>query len=335
MQSVPSKILAVERILQDNPDRFVLFPIKEEGLWKLYKNAMAHFWVAEEIDLTPDLKDWERLTDNERYFISHVLAFFAGSDGIVNENQILNFMREVQIPEARCFFGFQVMMENIHSETYSMLIDTFIKDKEEKYRLFHGIETIPCIKKKAEWALKYMDSEKNSFAERLVAFIIVEGLFFQSSFAAIFWLKKRGMMPGLTFSNELISVDEGMHVIFSVELYKMLAGRLDQEHVYQIFQEAVAIEKEFVTDSLPVDLIGINSKLMRTFVEYVADYWLFELKYQKIYKSQNPFDFYELISLEGKTNFFERRVSEYNKAAIISKMNNKKNDNIFTLDADF
>lgn len=325
----------MEHILEDNPDRFVLFPIKENKLWKMYKNAVAHFWVAEEIDLTPDLKDWDSLTNDERYFISHVLAFFAGSDGIVNENQILNFMREVQIPEARCFFGFQVMMENIHSETYSLLIDTFIKDNEEKDRLLHAIETIPCVKKKAEWALKYMDSKKNSFAERLIAFIIVEGLFFQSSFASIFWLKKRGLMQGLTFSNELISVDEGMHVMFSVELYKMLNGRLNQEDVYQIFREAVIIEQEFVTDSLPVDLIGINSKLMRTFVEYVADYWLFELGYQKLFKAQNPFNFYEVISLEGKTNFFERRVSEYNKAAIVSKMNNRGNDNVFTLDAEF
>lgn len=325
----------MELILRENPDRFVLFPIKEDQLWNMYKYAVAAFWTAEEIDLDPDIKDWEKLNDNERYFLSHVLAFFAGSDGIVNENQVLNFMREVQIPEARCFFGFQVMMENIHSETYSLLIDTFIKDQEEKYRLFHGIETIPCVKQKADWAFKYMDSEKNTFAERLIAFIIVEGLFFQSSFASIFWLKKRGLMPGLTYSNELISRDEGMHVMFSIALYKKLEYKLAQEQVYKIFRDAVVIEKEFVTNSLPVDLIGINSKLMRQFVEYIADYWLYELGYQKLFKSQNPFDFYEPISLETKTNFFEKRVAEYNRARIVSKMNNKKNDNIFTLDEEF
>lgn len=327
-----------EYILQDNPNRFVLLPIKEKILWKHYKQAQAHFWTAEEVDLTSDIVDWRtKLNDNERYFISHILAFFAGSDGIVNENMVLNFMKEVQIPEARCFFGFQIMIENVHSEVYASLIDTFIENEEEKDKLFNAIQTIPCIKRKADWAFKYMNSQKNTFSERLIAFVIVEGLFFQSSFASIFWLKKRGLMPGLTFSNEFISRDEGMHVMFSIELYSMLASKLSQEYVHKIFADAVEIEKEFVTDSLPVSLIGINSKLMCQYVEYVADFWLGMLEYDKLYKTANPFDFMESISLEGKTNFFEKRVSEYNRAAIISKMNSKDNDNdnIFCTTADF
>lgn len=318
-----------EPILQENKDRFVLFPIRHTPIWNMYKKAEAGFWTAEEIDLSHDQKDWERLTDGERHFIKHILAFFAASDGIVNENLAVNFIREVQIPEARCFYGFQIMIENIHSETYSLLIDAYIKDSAEKDKLFHAIETVPCVKKKAEWALRWI--RKGSFAERLVAFAAVEGIFFSGSFCSIFWLKKRGVMPGLSFSNELISRDEGLHCDFACLLYGLLREKLSQERIYEIIGNAVEIEKEFVVDALPVDLIGMNSKLMCRYIEFVADRLLAALGYPKKFKAANPFDFMELISLQGKTNFFEKRVGEYQKAGVMSG----KEDHAFSLDSDF
>ncbi|QEC54080.1 ribonucleoside-diphosphate reductase beta chain [Anseongella ginsenosidimutans] len=318
-----------EPLLQENQDRFVLLPIKYRVIWEMYKKAEASFWTAEELDLSPDLKDWENLNDGERHFISHVLAFFAASDGIVNENLAVNFMSEVQLPEARCFYGFQIMMENIHSEVYALLIDTYVKDPREKDKLFHAIETIPCVQKKAEWALRWI--EKGNFAERLVAFAAVEGIFFSGSFCSIFWLKKRGLMPGLSFSNELISRDEGMHCEFACELYRMLNNKLPQEKVYEIIRDAVEIEKEFVSDALPVNLIGMNAKLMTQYIEFVADRWIGELGYPKIFHAANPFDFMELISLQGKTNFFEKRVGDYQKSGVMSQ----KESRTFTLDEDF
>ena len=320
-----------EPILKENKDRFVLFPIKYDEIWKTYKKAQASFWTAEEIDLSGDLKDWEKLNNGERHFITHVLAFFAASDGIVNENLAVNFMREVQIPEARSFYGFQIMMENIHSETYSLRIDTYIKDPVEKRRIFNAIETVPCIKKKAEWALKWIDSK--NFVERLVAFAAVEGIFFSGSFCSIFWLKKRGLMPGLSFSNELISRDEGLHCDFACLLYKMIKNKLSREKIYEVISDAVEIEKEFVSDSLPVDLIGMNSKLMCQYIEFVADRLIVALGYPKLYQATNPFDFMELISLQGKTNFFEKRVGDYQKAGVMSF--NKERSYSFSLNEDF
>lgn len=305
-----------EILLKENKDRFVILPINHPAIWEMYKKHEASFWTAEEIDLSGDLKDWESLNDGERHFISHVLAFFAASDGIVNENLAVNFMREVQVPEARCFYGFQIMMENIHSETYALLIDTYLKDAVEKNRLFHAIDTIPCVKKKAEWALKWIDN--GTFAQRLVAFAAVEGIFFSGSFCSIFWLKKRGLMPGLTFSNELISRDEGLHCEFACLLYGMLKHKLPQEEVTQIIADAVAIEKEFITEALPVNLIGMNAKLMSQYIEFVADRWLVELGCNKLYDATNPFDFMEMISLQGKTNFFEKRVGDYQKSGVLS-----------------
>lgn len=319
----------MEVLLQENKDRFVLLPIKYPEIWKMYKKHEASFWTAEEIDLSPDLKDWERLTNDERHFVKHVLAFFAASDGIVNENLAVNFMKEVQLPEARCFYGFQIMIENIHSETYSLLIDTYIKDPVEKNRLFHAIDTVPCVQKKAEWALKWINN--GSFAERLVAFAAVEGIFFSGSFCSIFWLKKRGLMPGLSFSNELISRDEGLHCDFACLLYSMLETKLSQERIYEIITDAVQNEHEFVTDALPVSLIGMNAKLMCQYIEFVADRLLVALGYPKIYNATNPFDFMETISLQGKTNFFEKRVAEYQKAGVM----NTKEQQEFKLDEDF
>jgi len=320
----------VEPVLKENKDRFVLFPIKHEEVWKMYKKAEASFWTSEEIDLSHDRKDWEKLSDGERHFIKHVLAFFAASDGIVNENLAVNFIREVQIPEARCFYGFQIMIENIHSETYSLLIDHYIRDQEEKNRLLHAIETVSCVKKKGEWALRWI--QNGSFAERLVAFAAVEGIFFSGSFCSIFWLKKRGLMPGLSFSNELISRDEGLHCDFACLLYSMLQNKLSVERIHEIIGDTVAIEKEFVTDALPVDLIGMNSKLMSQYIEFVADRLLVALGYPKLYRATNPFDFMELISLQGKTNFFEKRVGEYQKAGV---MNGHKEAYTFNLESDF
>lgn len=319
-----------EILLRENKDRFVILPINYPKVWEQYKNHMASFWTAEELDLSGDIKDWNNLNDGERHFISHVLAFFAASDGIVNENLAVNFMSEVQIPEARCFYGFQIMMENIHSETYALLIDTYIKDAKEKDHLFHAIETIDAIKKKAEWALRWI--ENGNFAERLVAFAAVEGIFFSGSFCSIFWLKKRGLMPGLTFSNELISRDEGLHCEFACLLYSMLSEKLSEEAVYKIIGDAVEIEKEFVTSALPVALIGMNSRLMQQYIEFVADRWLQELGYSKMFNAANPFDFMEMISLEGKTNFFEKRVGDYQKAGVAG---GTKEVQAFSLEEDF
>lgn len=319
-----------EPILKENKDRFVLFPIKHNNIWEMYKKAEASFWTAEEIDLNPDLQDWDnKLNDDEKHFIKHVLAFFAASDGIVNENLAVNFMNEVQYPEARCFYGFQIMMENIHSETYSLLIDSYIKDPQEKDRLFHSIDTLPCVGKKAEWALKWIGN--GTFAERLIAFAAVEGIFFSGSFCSIFWLKKRGLMPGLTFSNELISRDEGLHCDFACLLYSELINKLPKERVTAIIKNAVEIEKEFVSDALPVRLIGMNADMMCQYIEFVADRLLVALGCEKAYSATNPFDFMELISLQGKTNFFEKRVAEYQKSGVMGK----KEDNVFKLDEDF
>jgi ribonucleoside-diphosphate reductase beta chain len=318
-----------ELLLRENKDRFVILPINYPKIWEQYKKHEASFWTAEEIDLSSDVKDWNSLNAGERHFISHVLAFFAASDGIVNENLAVNFMSEVQLPEARCFYGFQIMMENIHSETYALLIDTYIKDPQEKHRLFHAIETVPAVKKKAEWALRWI--ENGSFAERLVAFAAVEGIFFSGSFCSIFWMKKRGLMPGLTFSNELISRDEGLHCEFACLLYSMLENKLSQEEVYAIIGDAVTIEKEFISEALPVKLIGMNADLMKQYIEFVADRWLSELGCPKMFNATNPFDFMEMISLQGKTNFFEKRVGDYQKSGVLGN----KEAQSFSLEEDF
>jgi ribonucleoside-diphosphate reductase beta chain len=321
----------VEPLLKPNPNRFVLFPIQHPEVWAMYKKAEASFWTAEEVDLSQDCKQFENLTANERHFLTHVLAFFAASDGIVNENLGLNFSNEVQIPEARCFYGFQIAIENIHSEVYSLLIDTYVKDEAEKSKLFRAIETIPCVRKKAQWALKWTNSNYASFAERLVAFAAVEGIFFSGSFCAIFWLKKRGLMPGLTFSNELISRDEGMHCDFACLLYNMLEHKLPSERVVEIIRGAVEGEKVFITQSLPVELIGMNSKLMTEYIEFVADRLLVSLGVEKTFNTPNPFEWMVLISLQGKTNFFEKRVGEYSIAGV----GGEEEDNEFNMDADF
>jgi len=320
-----------EPLLTSNPNRFVLFPIKYHDIWAMYKKAEASFWTAEELDLSKDIDHWEnKLSNDEKHFIEHILAFFAASDGIVNENLCLNFSTDVQWPEARCFYGFQIMMENIHAETYSLLIDTYVKDPIKKDFLFNAIETIPAVKHKADWAVKWM-YQTNSFAKRLVAFSVVEGVFFSGAFASIFWLKKRGLMPGLSFSNELISRDEGMHCDFAVLLYHHLVNKLSQEEINQIVMEAVSIEKEFLTEALPVRLVGMNSQDMCQYIEFVADRLVTQLGYKKIYNAKNPFDFMELISLQGKTNFFEKRVGDYRKAGV----GVNKEDSVFSLDADF
>lgn len=319
-----------EPILKENPDRFVIFPIQHQELWEEYKKQQACIWTAEEIDLSADLDDWRNvLNDDEKHFVKHVLAFFAASDGIVNENLAENFVREVQYTEAKFFYGFQIMMENIHSETYSLLIDTYISDVAEKHSLFHAIETIPAVKKKAEWALKWINSPH--FQERLIAFAAVEGIFFSGSFCSIFWLKKRGLMPGLSFSNELISRDEGMHCDFAVLLHnKYLANKVSEARIKEIITSALEIEKEFILESLPVRLIGMNSDLMSQYLEFVADRLLVSLGCSKIYNSENPFDFMTNISLQGKTNFFEKRVGEYQKAGVLNS-----SENSFDMDVDF
>lgn len=320
-----------EPILEENKDRFVLFPIKHDDIWAFYKKAEASFWTAEEIDLSPDLIDWEnKLTEDERYFVKHILAFFAASDGIVNENLAENFVAEVQYTEAKFFYGFQIAMENIHSETYSLLIDTYIKDTEDKRGLFNAIETMDCVKKKADWALRWID--EGNFAERLIAFAAVEGIFFSGSFCSIFWLKKRGLMPGLAFSNELISRDEGLHCDFACLLYNNhLVNKLTEDQVRSIILDAVEIEKEFILEALPVRLIGMNSELMSQYIEFVADRLLTELGCKKEYNAANPFDFMDMISIQGKTNFFEKRVAEYQKAGVMSG-NDKQS---FTMDEEF
>ncbi|TLS23109.1 uncharacterized protein PpBr36_05998 [Pyricularia pennisetigena] len=308
-----------EPILQENPQRFVLFPIKYHEVWQMYKKAEASFWTAEEIDLSKDLHDWNnKLTDDEKYFISHILAFFAASDGIVNENLVERFSAEVQIPEARCFYGFQIMMENIHSETYSLLIDTYIKENAQRTYLFNAIDTIPCIRKKADWALRWITDKKSTFATRLIAFAVVEGIFFSGAFASIFWLKKRGLMPGLTFSNELISRDEGLHTDFACLLFSLLNNRPSKDVVKEIVVDAVKIEQEFLTEALPCALLGMNANLMKQYIEFVADRLLVALGNEKVYRATNPFDFMENISLGGKTNFFEKRVGEYQKAGVMA-----------------
>ncbi len=320
-----------EPILQENPRRFVLFPIEHADIWAFYKKSEASFWTAEEIDLSQDLTDWnERLNDDERHFVKHVLAFFAASDGIVNENLAENFVQEVQYTEAKFFYGFQIMMENIHSETYSLLIDTYIKDTKEKDYLFNAIETVPCVKKKADWALRWINN--GSFAERLVAFAAVEGIFFSGSFCSIFWLKKRGLMPGLSFSNELISRDEGMHCDFACLLYNdHVQHKLSPETVRSIITDAVEIEKEFVSDALPVNLIGMNADLMCQYIEFVADRLLAALGQEKVYQVENPFPWMDMISLQGKTNFFEKRVGDYQKAGVMTT----REQQVFTLEEDF
>lgn len=320
----------IEPLLEENKNRFVLFPIKQPEIWRMYKQAEASFWTAEEIDLSNDRTDWENLSNDERHFIKHVLAFFAASDGIVNENLAERFLSEVQVPEARCFYGFQVAIENIHSETYSLLIDTYITDQTEKDHLFNALETVPCVQEKAEWAMKWIGDD-SSFAERLIAFAAVEGIFFSGSFCSIFWLKKRGLMPGLTFSNELISRDEGLHCDFACLLYGMIVDKPEEYRVREIITQAVAIEKDFVRDALPVSLIGMNAKLMTEYIEFVADRLLISLGYTKAYGTANPFPWMEMISLQGKTNFFEKRVAEYQKAGVMSK----KEDQVFSLDEDF
>lgn len=303
-----------EPILEENSSRFVLFPLEYYDIWNMYKGAVASFWTVEEVDLSADLTDWEKLNDNEKHFITYVLAFFAASDGIVNENLVERFASEVKISEARCFYGFQIMIENIHSEMYSLLIDTYIKNAEERNFLFRAIDNIPVIKKKADWALRWISDTNASFADRLIAFACVEGIFFSGSFASIFWLKKRGLMPGLTFSNELISRDEGLHCDFACLLHSHLANKC--EKIRQIVTEAVEIEKEFLSDALPVSLIGINVATMCQYIEFVADRLLEALAEEKVYNTPNPFDFMECISLRGKSNFFEKRVSEYQKAFV-------------------
>lgn len=318
-----------EPILTENPNRYVMFPIEDHDIWKQYKKQMDCFWRAEEVDLSKDYKDWEKLTSNEKHFIKMVLAFFAASDGIVLENLGMRFMSEVQISEARAFYGFQIMMENIHSEMYSLLIDSYIKDREEKTKLFKAVENFECINKKATWAIKWINDKRSAFSTRLVAFACIEGIFFSGSFCAIYWLKKRGLMPGLTFSNELISRDEGMHTDFAVLLYSKLQKKTSKTRIYEIIKEAVEIEKEFICEALPCRLIGMNQDNMKQYIEFVADRLVVQLGYDKIYNSANPFDFMEMISIEGKTNFFEKRVGDY------SLSNNVKDDSAFDFNAAF
>lgn len=315
-----------EPLLADNPNRFVMFPLQDLEIWSLYKKMFDCLWRAEEIDFSKDMAHWNTLTEKEQYFIKMILAFFAASDGIVVENLGMRFLSDVQLPEARAAYGFQLMMENVHSETYSLLIDTYIKDAKEKEKLFQGLNNFPCIKQKADWAIKWINDKRSSFAARLIAFACVEGIFFSGAFCSIYWLKKRGLMPGLTFSNELISRDEGMHTDLAVLLFSKLKRKLNKQKIKEIIREAVAIEKEFICKALPCKLIGMNSKLMSQYIEFVADRLLVQLGCHKEYKSENPFDFMEMISLQGKTNFFEKRVGDY------SLSSGSKNSNIFSLE---
>jgi len=319
-----------ELLLSEEENRYVIFPIKYDDIWKMYKQAEANFWTTEELDLSKDLNDFKALNDGEKFFIENVLAFFAASDGIVNENLVERFCNDVKILEAKFFYGFQIAMENIHSETYSLLIDTYVKDVEKKNHLFNAMETIPSVKKKGEWALKWINDKDSSFATRVIAFAAVEGIFFSGSFCSIFWLKKRGLMPGLCHSNELISRDEGMHTEFAVLMYSMLKNKPDNEIVLSIIMEAVDLEKEFITESLPCNLIGMNMKLMTQYIEHITDRLLLMFGINKIYNVTNPFDWMELISVQGKTNFFEKRVGEYSNAA-----NTNVKDNVFDLSGDF
>jgi ribonucleotide reductase beta subunit family protein with ferritin-like domain len=324
-----SALTKPEPLLTPNDSRYVMFPIVDNDIWKMYKKSVDSFWVPQECDLSKDLNDWEKLTKDEKHFVSMVLAFFAASDGIVLENLAVRFMNDVQLSEARAFYGFQIAIENIHSEMYSLLIDTYIKDAGERDKLFNAIENFPCVEKKANWARNWINDEESSFATRLVAFAVVEGIFFSSSFACIYWIKKRGLLPGLTFSNELISRDEALHTEFAVLLYNKLENRLSQEEIHTLISGAVEIEKEFITESIPCRMIGMNAKLMKQYIEFVADRLCLQLGYDKIYKSSNPFDFMELISVETKVNFFERTNSEY---ALANKTVDK---NVFDFSADF
>lgn len=317
-------------LLSEDTKRYVIFPIKRDDVWKMYKKAEANFWTTEELDLSKDLKDFNGLNEDERYFIENILAFFAASDGIVNENLVERFCKDVQLLEAKFFYGFQIAMENIHSETYSLLIDTYVKDITKKQKLFNAIETIPSVQKKADWALKWISDEKSTFGTRVIAFAAVEGIFFSGSFCSIFWLKKRGLMPGLCFANELISRDEGLHTEFAVLMYSMLKDKPSKETILKIVQEAVELEKEFITESLPCKLIGMNMDLMKQYIEYVSDRLLLMLGLEKVYNSSNPFPWMELISVQGKTNFFEKRVGEYSNIA-----GSEKENNVFELDDDF
>lgn len=324
-----TSIKTPEPILESTDDRYVMFPLQYTDVWDLYKKQVDCFWRAEEVDLSKDLTDWHQLKSDEKKFISMVLAFFAASDGIVLENLALRFMGDVQIAEARSFYGFQIAMENIHSEMYSLLIDTYIKDSVEKDRLFHATSNFPCIGKKADWAKKWIEDKRSSFGARLVAFAAIEGIFFSSSFASIYWIKKRGILPGLTFSNELISRDEALHTEFAILLYKKLQSKLPKKRIHEIIKEAVEIEKEFICEAIPCRMIGMNSVLMSQYIEFVADRLCVQLGYEKIYNSQNPFDFMELISVESKVNFFERTNSEYALA------NKTIDEGIFELNCDF
>ena len=321
--------LTEEPLLAEDENRYVMFPIKDQNIWDMYKKQVDCFWRAEEIDLTKDQKDWESLTDDEKYYIKMIIAFFAGSDGIVLENLAGRFMSDVQLAEARAFYGFQIAMENIHSEVYSLLIDTYIKDEVDKNRLFTALNTFPCIAKKGDWAKKWIGDKRSSFAVRLIAFACVEGIFFSGAFCSIYWLKKRGLMPGLTFSNELISRDEALHTEFAVLLYSKLQKKVKKQRVLEIIKEAVTIEQEFICDALPCRLIGMNSNMMSRYIEFVADRLAVQLGYEKIYNSANPFDFMEMISIEGKTNFFEKRVGEYALAT------QDRTDDMFDMNADF
>ena len=325
----------IEPMLQENLDRFVLFPIQHSDIWEMYKMEQASFWTAEEIDLAEDLKDWKELNENEKHFLKHILAFFAASDGIVNENLVMNFSNEVCWPEARAFYGFQIMMENIHAETYSLLIDTYITDENEKDHLFKALETVPSVKKKGEWAMRWLSRKRGSFAERLVAFAAIEGIFFSGSFCAIFLLKKRGLMPGLTFSNELISRDEGLHCDFACLLHNKLLKGAGENVIRSIIAEAVEIEIEFVTNALPVSLIGMNSDLMKQYIQFVADRLLVALGATKLYNVGNPFPWMEMISMQGKTNFFEKRVAEYQKAGVMDNSSLGSVQQRFSVDEDF
>merc|ERR1712190_528900 len=322
-----------EELLVENPRRFVMFPIHYPQIWEMYKKHEASFWTAEEIDLSQDSKDWDGLSTNEQHFIKHILAFFAASDGIVLENLASQFSTEVQLPEARAFYGFQMAMENIHSETYSLLIEQYVREPAEQEEVFNAIATMPAVKEKAQWAIQWMNNE-NSFAERLIAFAAVEGVLFSGSFCAIYWLKKRGLMPGLTFSNELISRDEGLHAEFACLLYGMLENKLPEDVVHDMIRGAVSVERKFICEALSCDLIGMNSELMTKYIEFVADRLLTALGHSKLFESANPFDWMELISLQGKTNFFEKRVGEYQKAGVMASAGGE-NTHGFSLDADF
>jgi ribonucleoside-diphosphate reductase subunit M2 len=320
-----------EPILRENPHRFVIFPIQYKDIWSYYKKAVASFWTVEEVDLGKDMQDWNKMNKDEKFFISRVLAFFAASDGIVNENLLERFSQEVQIPEARCFYGFQIAIENIHSEMYSLLIQTYIRDEVERDLLFNAIYEFEFVKKKADWALRWIASKDTSFGERVIAFAAVEGIFFSGSFAAIFWLKKRGLMPGLTHSNELISRDEGLHRDFACLIYKHLVNKPSKERINEIIRDAVKIEQEYLTEALPVDMIGMNCKLMSEYIEFVADHLLVELGCDKIFNKQNPFDFMENLSIQGKTNFFEKKVAEYQRMGVMNQLEERE----FSMDADF